>query len=141
MDRIEEPIRRMLVMLILSCLAAPFSRLQAQAPFAGGEGDGYARLMLTQSPVSISQHLPPGWSIGPNPAHAGRPLTVHWPPPGNPDRIILRDLRGRTISQHVVAPQTSVAQLSIPALPPAIYILEIHQDQHWLYHKIQVYAR
>ncbi|MEO1451090.1 MAG: T9SS type A sorting domain-containing protein [Bacteroidota bacterium] len=117
------------------------SLLMAQAPYAGGEGDGYARVLVQQTPVSIQEQLPAGWTIGPNPIKAEAFLRLSWPITPNETRILIHDVKGRILLHQSISPQSTEHRLKLPSSLSGIYVLEIRRGDLFIHQKIQVHAQ
>lgn len=115
--------------------------LQGQAPYAGSQGDGYARVLATRIPVGITEKRPVGWRIGPNPLVEGAPLALQWPAAAGSLQAVMYDLQGRPVAQGQWSATQGQIDWQLPAIPAGLYVLAIRYASYSFTHKLTLHAR
>lgn len=112
-----------LKILSMLCFFSAMAGL-AQAPYAGGVGDGYARAtwQLQTSEVEASVTVP-GWAIMPQPAASGQ--QVRWRQPrAEAAEVQLHDLSGAVLARWSL-PAAEEGKLRLPEVSPGLYFLRL----------------
>lgn len=108
--------------------------VEADAPYQGGSGDGYAmaELLVNSQPTALDKALEQATRLYPNPLKKGDQLMLQIPTTVQIDRIRLIDSQGNLLMEKGLKElATAKAILYIPILnwPAGIYFLELESRQ------------
>lgn len=116
----------MRIFTLLAMLTMGLHLVSAQAPFSGGEGDGYGRASLSIG-TNVKEASAQAWRVYPQPARVGQAIELSYIA-DQPATWALLDLQGRSLRQGQFSSQQA-ARLETDELLPGRYFLRITTKQ------------
>ena len=127
-------------LLVLLSLAS-LSYGQANAPYQGGPGDGYAmaEILVNTKPTAVEDELENAVQVYPNPLKKGEELLIQGSKGETIERICLRDNKGSLLYERSLL-QSNVAhkpvRINTQGWPAGVYYLQLESKKSSLTKKI-----
>lgn len=107
-----------------------------QAPFTGGEGDGYDMASWGGS-TAVAEDFSQPFKISPQPIQSDDWIHISSSFPLHSPKITLFDITGKQILSHI-GDQGELFSFKLPALAPGFYVIRLHAGEKMAVKRVQI---